>query len=780
MREEELLQKLRKAFQVEAEERLASLFTHLEGFEKASDEASIQAEIEILFREAHSLKGAARAVNLGDVEHLCQALEGVFFRLKKGEKLPREGLNDLFYDVVSCLETIIRNPAAVSGERPRLQELLLRLAAVEEGGCRPAPLCDRVSESAFGGLSPGDNPPPAVFPGPPFRGSVSASDPSPSPGTGGSSVDGPGSGSESVPAVSVPVSQRETVRVAAARIDELMRTAEAFIAIRFSLSQYARQLNGILREFSDWERNRRERRSGSTRAAPVRREALEQALGPVRRMVGELKELSRQLNDDRYLYSSLVDDLLARVRKIAMQPLDTLFAPMPRMVRELSRELGKRVEFEADGGIIEVDRRVLEEMRDPLVHLLRNALDHGIESAAERREKGKDPVARIRCTVSQRDASSIDIVVADDGRGLDAAAIREKARSHGLLETADGTELPEDKICDLIFSSGLSTSPIITAISGRGLGMAIVREKVENLGGRVRVVNKPGEGCEFHIHLPVTVAISRGIRVLAGGRKFIFPSLKVERVLLVDPAAVAEIEGRKGVQVEDEFLPLLELARMLQLTAGRKIPGESRKQLVLVVIGRGDGRRALLVDRVLGEQEILVKNLGRQLLSVPCIEGVTILGTGEVVPILKVQDLLAVDATSAAPTAAAAEESEPARLLVVDDSIISRMLLKNILETAGYRVETAIDGRAALKVLQNEDFDLVVTDVEMPFVDGFALTAEIRQDKRLADLPVVLVTSLGSREDRERGVAVGADAYIVKGEFDQQNLLEVVGSLIQE
>ena len=765
MREEELLQKLREAFQAEAGERLASLFAHLEQFEKSGAGDGRAAEVEILFREAHSLKGAARAVNLGDVERLCQALEGVFSRLKKGDELPQNGLCDLFYDVASFLEELICNPNSATDRKDYFQGLLLRLAAVEEGVPVPSGVLAASDEkplSAVEGHSSVDEP---VFePAPPIVEEVSSEPARAEPETVlSSSTKGKG----------------DTVRVATSRIDELMLVAEEFITVKLSLSQYAVQLSEILCEFSGLERRRRELRStagfagegDSGRGIPA----------SVQKMVGDLKGLVRRLNEDQHLHAGLVDDLLDRVRSIAMLPLDSLFAPLPRMVRELSRELGKRVDFAVSGGSIEVDRRVLEEMKDPLIHLLRNALDHGIETADGRLAAGKDPVARIRCVVSQSDASSIDIMVADDGRGLDPEAIREKAVTLGLLDASDSWEQTDEKICDLIFNSGFSTSPIITEISGRGLGMAIVREKIENLGGWIRVANCPGQGCEFHLHLPVTVAISRGILVLAGGRKFVFPSLKIDRVVLLEAGQAIEIEGRKSVEVEGDFLPLLDLARLLRLTGVREPLPESRSQFSLVVIGRGSGRRALLVDQVLGEQEILVKGLGPQLISVSCVEGATILGSGEVVPILKVPDLLEIDSAGAAPEAATQEENKPARLLVVDDSITSRMLIKNILEAAGYQVEIAVDGRVALELLQNEgeEFDLVVSDVEMPFVDGFALTEALREDEKLAEMPVVLVTSLGSREDRERGVAAGADAYIVKGEFDQQNLLEVVKSLVQ-
>ena len=356
---------------------------------------------------------------------------------------------------------------------------------------------------------------------------------------------------------------------------------------------------------------------------------------------------------------------------------------------------------------------------------------------------------------------------------------------------SSGDEISDENLLELIFNSGFSTSSIITELSGRGLGMAIVREKIENLGGWIGVASRAGIGTEFSIHLPISIAICRGVLVVVAGHEFVLPSLKVERVLQVKRTSLQMVGGSMTTVDEGRVLLLVNLASLLALEQSEI--GKSNgfgDEVVLIVVGHGDRSRALVVDAVLGEQEIQIKGLGKQLLKVNNIAGTTILGSGQVVPILDVGDILKGSSAYLGVVKSSAlflDDQAGAdigsvvasrHLLVVDDSLTSRMLLQNILEAANYQVTTAVDGVVALTSLKIEEFDLVVSDIEMPRMDGFKLTEKIREDEHLSEIPVILVTSLGSREDRERGVAAGANAYIVKGEFDQNNLLAVIERLL--
>jgi two-component system chemotaxis sensor kinase CheA len=432
------------------------------------------------------------------------------------------------------------------------------------------------------------------------------------------------------------------------------------------------------------------------------------------------------------------------------------------------------------GSGIEIDRRILEEMKDPLIHLLRNCIDHGIEAPVVRREKQKPPGGTITVAITQQDGGKIGITVADDGAGIDLEKVKASARKLGLLAAGENVKPDEKELLALIFQSGISTSPIITDISGRGLGLAIVREKVERLGGTIEIETRLGVGTTFRMVMPLTLATFRGMLVRAAGQLFVLPLHNVECVVRVDGEDIRTVENRETISLKGQAVALVRLGDVLELPDNSA--SEAEKNVQAAILGIGPIRIAFQVDEVLGEQEVLVKMLGRQLARVRNVAGACVLGTGQVVPVLNVADLMksAVQQTTArrAPAAEKTAGTQQRSILVVEDSITSRVLLKNILESAGYRVTTAVDGVDAYTALKTATFDLVVSDVEMPRMDGFDLTEKIRADKQYSELPVVLVTALGSREHRERGIEVGANAYIVKSSFDQSNLLQVVGQLL--
>jgi two-component system chemotaxis sensor kinase CheA len=428
-----------------------------------------------------------------------------------------------------------------------------------------------------------------------------------------------------------------------------------------------------------------------------------------------------------------------------------------------------------------MDRRILEELKDPLLHLIRNCIDHGIERPEARRAAGKPERAAVTVEVAVVDGDKVAVSIADDGAGIARDRVAATAARLGLLG-ADAAERPDSELLPLIFQSGLSTSPMITDLSGRGLGLAIVRERVERLGGTVTVDSQPGQGCIFRLVVPLTLATYRGILVRAAGRLFVIPTLGVERVVGVRSDEVGTIESRPVVEIGGTAVPLVRLSDVLELPPAPR-PPEAGGRIVALVLGAMARRTAFAVDAIEGDQEVLMKPLGRYLVRVRNVQGATVLPTGQIAPILNIHDLLksAAKAVRAGPAATAAERtvaSARKSILLAEDSITARTLLKAILEGAGYHVKTSVDGMEAWANLKLEPFDLLVSDVEMPRMNGFELTERIRADPNLAELPIVLVTALDTREHRERGAEAGADAYITKGGFDQARLLETVRRLV--
>ena len=501
----------------------------------------------------------------------------------------------------------------------------------------------------------------------------------------------------------------------------------------------------------------------------------------IRTLQTRLSSLENKMEADRRSVGLMVEGLVEDTKRLAMTPFSTLFDFLPRTVRDLLTLQGKEAELIISGGEVEVDRRILEEMNDPLIHLVRNCVDHGVDKPEERILRGRPPAGRISVSAAYRDSGKVELTITDDGPGVDIAKVRNSALKLGLLSPEDAERLDGERLQALIFRSGVSTSPIVTDISGRGLGLAIVQEKVEKLGGVISLESSPETGTAFRILLPMSLATVRGLLIRLGERFFVIPTAQVRRTMRISPDDIKTVEGRETISLFGSTLPFVHLEAILEIPPSGKTR-EEPSLFQVIVLEAEEKLIAFKTDVVLYEQEFLVKGLGRQLKRVRNVSGATVLGGGRVVPVLNVPDMMksAVEAPEAVSsvTPRSREIEERRRILVVEDSVTARVLLKNILEAAGYEIKTAIDGIDAYSILRAEDFDLVVSDVDMPKMNGFELTTKIRSDKRLAELPVILVTALDSREDRERGIDVGANAYIIKSSFDQSNLLEVIKRLI--
>jgi two-component system chemotaxis sensor kinase CheA len=453
------------------------------------------------------------------------------------------------------------------------------------------------------------------------------------------------------------------------------------------------------------------------------------------------------------------------------------------MVRDLAREEVKEVRLRVVGADTELDKSVLELLKDPLVHLVRNAVGHGIEPPGDREARGKPREGTITLEARSEGRTAV-IAVADDGAGIDARRVKEAALRRGIIQPQDAAALDEPELVALVFRPGLSTSAAVTDLSGRGVGLDVVRGNVERLHGRIEVDSSPGRGTRFRITLPLTLTTTHALLVRARGQTFAIPLASVERIVRLPSGEGAAMAGRRALRFLDRPVALVGLADVLGLPphpagGGDEVTGGPP---TAVIVAAAERRAAFLVDGLLGEQEIVAKSLGPQLPRVRHTAGASILGTGEVVIILSAVDLVASAQRVQVheKTAAPGQAGPPRRraVLVVDDSITTRTLEKSILEAAGYEVRVATDGVEAWTILQQTGCDLVVADVMMPRMDGFELTRRVRGDPTLKRLPVILVTSLESREDKERGAAAGADAYIVKGAFDQDTFLETVRRLL--
>ncbi|OGR95402.1 MAG: hypothetical protein A2V88_13615 [Elusimicrobia bacterium RBG_16_66_12] len=493
------------------------------------------------------------------------------------------------------------------------------------------------------------------------------------------------------------------------------------------------------------------------------------------RFGGRLKEARDAFSGDGARLETAVRALEERVRDVRLLPLSAVFALFPRMVRDLAKQQGKEAELEIAGGEIGVDKRILEEMKDPLMHLLRNAVDHGIEPPAERERLGKPRAGAVRLRAA-RDGGRVLLEVRDDGRGLDLEAIRRAALKRGLCDEAALAAMTPERLRSLIFLPGFSTSAVVTEVSGRGVGLDVVRVNVERLKGDIRMESEPRRGLAMRVRLPLSLATTRLLLAGVGGRLYGLPIEFVHAVRRVGEADLFTLEGRPAVELDGRPVIAPRLADLLALP-----PGGPGGETACVVIQVGDERLGLRVDEALDEEEVVAKPLGAPLTRVRNVSGLAVLSGGEICVVLNPDDL----ARTARGLAAAPVESKPARaaaarpaVLLVEDSALVRAMEKRILEGAGYEVVAAGDGVEALGALARRPFAAVVSDIVMPNMDGLALTARIRREPRHKDLPVILVTTLGSDEDKRRGLEAGANAYMPKPSFDQRALLETLRRLV--
>jgi len=585
-----------------------------------------------------------------------------------------------------------------------------------------------------------------------------------------------------------------SVRVALPKLDALLTESGELSVTRLRLGERLQDVRELQRELERWQREwhksrpvrARLRRTGHrTREADALLRADEQADREVQSLVQRTRELVSGLAQNVAQLGTVSDAISQQVMAIRLLPAGTMLAPFERLVRDLSRQIGKEARLELVGAETELDRRILDELRDPLMHMVRNSLDHGLEPAAERVQAGKPAQGHVKMTASQR-GDRVQITIEDDGRGLDLEAIRATAIQRNLLTAERAETLDNTGLIDLIFHPGFSTRSAVSEISGRGVGMDVVRDHVSRLGGTINVHSVAGTGTRFVISVPLTLATTRVLLVEDAGQIYAIPSSSVERSGRVRARELHHLEGRLAVEVDGEVVPVVELSGVLQLPRHAGLTADEWRPFFVL---RGDDRPvALMTDRLIDETELVVKGLGAPLKRVRHVSGAAVLGTGAVVVILNPADLVksslgGLDAAPrlAAPIAGGAEanaEVPRKRVLVVDDSVMTRTLERTILESAGYTVVVATDGQHALELLGENAVDAVVSDVEMPRMTGLELTAALRKDERWRHLPVVLVTSLDSPEHVERGAAAGADGYIVKGRFDQNDLLHAVARLV--
>lgn len=497
-----------------------------------------------------------------------------------------------------------------------------------------------------------------------------------------------------------------------------------------------------------------------------------------------LPQFSRDLRDIVLSQESLMQELHDTALQMRMLPLAIVLDPAAHLVRDMARSLGKQVDCRIYGSEIELDRQMIDQLADPIIHLLRNALDHGIEAPDVRLQKGKPAQGHLQISARQ-DGGWVVLEVRDDGVGLSLTAIREKALKKGLVSDEQLAEMSDQQITDLIFEPGFSTSTIITEFSGRGVGMDVVKRSiVDGMQGVISLHTREDQGTCVTLRLPLSLAMMRVLLIRAGQQVLGFTAQYVTELLSVAPSALITVADRNAVIIRNEFVPVIQLAELLNLpqaNLAKASLSRTRHDLVLLVVRVHTEKLALIVDDLLDERDLVIKQLPEHLRCNLLISGMVTTGHNELVSLIHVPHVLDMARKARQPATSRTQvvkSQSKKRILVVDDSLNTREIERDVLEAWGYHVTLAEHGQDGLDKALAEEFDAVLTDVEMPVMDGFTLTARLREHEHYRQCPIIIITSREKESDRQRGIEVGADAYIVKGDFDQNSLVDTLKILL--
>jgi len=688
---------------------------HITALEKgivALEQAPQDTEIiNTIFRAAHTLKGSARMLKLLTIAETAHKLEDILGALREGSLSFSGDLGQLLLRAVDGLAVLI-DLAAESKPLPDVD----------------AALCKALTEALSGESSaPNAEPIPVVH----------------APEETSIAVAPKKAADESV------FKSGETVRIRLNKLDELIKLMGEVVSSHLVMNQRVVDLK------------------------PLESSLLAATLPDSLR--SELKAFTKNLSDNVQTQQLLMAELHDKMLSMRMLPLAIVFEPATRLVREIARSVGKSVQCTVSGGEIELDRQMVDRLSDPVIHLIRNALDHGIELPSEREALGKPSQGQVQLSAHQ-DGNWVVIVIRDDGAGLPLDKIRAKAIAKGLFSEEEAAELEEKTLIDLIFRPGFSTNAIVTDLSGRGVGMDVVHKTiVEDLQGVIDV-SSSSSGTLFSLKLPLSLAIMRVLICAVSGVNVGFTAQYVFNLLRVQRGDLIQVAHKQAVIVGNEFIPIISLARLLALKAEPE-----QRTLLLVVLKTHNQKLAVEIDALVDEQDHVIKPMPAHLTNLTLATGMVMTGNSELVSLLNVPQLMRM-ATQLRLEKDMESNKSPlkvdAHILVVDDSLNTREIEKDVLEAHGYRVTTAEDGVDGWNKANREVFDAILTDVEMPGMDGFSLTKRLRQEDKFQHTPIIIVTSREKEEDKRRGIEVGADAYIVKGDFEQSNLISTLRNLL--
>ncbi|MBP2627027.1 MAG: chemotaxis histidine kinase-like protein [Firmicutes bacterium] len=687
--------------------------------------------IDSVFRTAHTIKGAARMLKLVAISEVAHRMEDMLERIRKEQSILSIEVMDLLLKGIDTIRQLIADVAAGTPLPDSLPQVCSELEKILHKDIEKArySVPNSLKAAEKGGLDTKRE------------------------------------------AIAI---QHDVVQIRAERLDELIQLMGEIVSFQYRKKQQTDIIHDIMRVSAASLALVSDQNYHNEHAEYVRKELTE----TIATMHSQLGKMQDSLRNDAVSERLLTTDLQEQALRIRMLPIATVFDNINRVIRDFARTTGKEVEFQMEGGDTELDRKIIEQLGDCLLHMIRNAVDHGIELPQDRLIAGKMRHGVIRLSAFY-DSGGVTITLQDDGAGISSDHLKMTAIKKGLLTEEAGSKLTEMELLDLIFLPGFSTSPIITDISGRGVGMNVVKQTItETLKGSVRIQTHAGKGTTVLLKVPITLALSRMLIVAAANHTFVVPAYSVQEVIMVPANQVIDVVGKQALRVREQIVPLEELAIILNCPQAVKL---EQKELLIVVLASGAERLGLIVEHVVSEADMVIKALPSVVKHLPLLSGFTIGSNDEIITVLGVEALIRQarqHKRDRGKILVPDDQKHQKSVLVVDDSANTRDIVKSILESYGYQVDLAEDGMKAIEKTDRKVYDAVITDVEMPHLDGFNLTLHLRQDERYGQIPVIIVTSREKAEDKRRGIQVGANAYIIKGAFDQNNLIETLRNLI--
>ncbi|HEY1170550.1 MAG TPA: hybrid sensor histidine kinase/response regulator [Verrucomicrobiae bacterium] len=758
-------------FRMEAESQTLTLTNQLLALEQ---DARSPAALESAMRAAHSLKGAGRIIGLDAVVAVAHNMEDCLVAAQNGKIVLEPAQIDDLLGGVDLLNQIANTKESEQSrwtkDSPEVTTFVDRMRQITSGK-KETPKAEAPIAAPVETVKPVAAPVASVPPSP----VTPTLQPAASPAVAKTVADKEPS--------SPSVDADRALRVTAANLNRLLGLAAQTRIDSRQLPSQIEACQRLRRSHDDIYRLLENMRLSSSQQMEIdSSNQLGNVLTQISRYREQVIEQLTELDALALRLGNHAERLYHETLSIRMRPFADGTQGYPRLVRDISRQLGKEVQFELRGGDTTVDREVLEKLEAPLTQLLRNALDHGMETPSERQSNGKSPSGIITLE-ARHHAGRLEVTVSDDGRGIDHDRLRATVAARGLSAGDTVKTLSEAELLEFLFLPGFSMKEHVTEISGRGVGLDVVRNTLRDLRGTIRIVTALGKGTRFILTLPLTLSIVRVLLVEVAGEKYAFPLANLQNILHVSAQDLQTLEGRTCFTLNGTQIGLLSARQVLELdNAGWP------ETLSVIVIGSGTDRYGLVMDKVLCETELVVQPLDPRLGKVQDIASGALTEEGEPVLIFDVEDLLRTverlvgtgSIVAATKTTATAARSTKRRILVVDDSLTVRELERKLLLSRGYHVEVAVDGMDGWNAVRSGHFDLVLTDVDMPRMNGIELVTLIKRDNRLRDMPVMIVSYKDREEDRRAGLEAGADYYLTKGSFHDDTLLQAVSDLIGE